>query len=309
MKTFFLILLATLPWVLSAQTAEIIDQSTALFEQGNHRGALSVINKGIEQYPDSGDLYLHRGDIHYALEDLENAWRDYTSAVEKDETHPMYRIHRGVLLTSAGIYDGALADFQVALSEAGSDIVLKAVHLNRSTTYQLVRRFDLAYDDLIAAYHIDSTDIGVVNNLGTLLDELNRQEEALFYLNKVIELDSTFLGGYANLAFQYGKLGRFEEALEMSNKAIELAPKEGILYNNRGYIYYSMGQYKDAMKDIEKSMDLYPTNSYAFRNRALVYIALNKTSKACDDLQHAIDLDFTTNYGSECEELQRKHCH
>jgi tetratricopeptide (TPR) repeat protein len=308
MKQFLSLILLFLPVLLSAQADEAITASAAKREEGNLSEAMKILNKAIGKYPEEPDLYHERAMTYLDAKKYDLALLDFSQAISLDSTNSVYWANRANLLSGAGYYNEALYDYYAALERVESDTARSFIYINRAGTYLLIREFEMAYDDLMEAYRIDSLNTATLNNLGTVLDDLGRTEESIIYLKKVIELDPGFLGGYANLAFQFGKLGRHQEALDYSNKAIAIAPDQGILYNNRGFIYYSMGEYKKALKDINKSLKMYPMNSYAYRNRALVYIAQKKNSSACEDLKKAIELGFTTNYGPECEELLRTHC-
>ena len=308
MKQLLSLILLLLPIFLSAQADDAITASAAKRDQGNLSESLRILNKAIEKHPEEADLYHERAMTYMDAKKYDLALLDFSQAISLDSTISVYWSNRANLLSGAGLYNEALYDYYAALEHAESDTIRNSIYINRAGTYLLIREFEMAYDDLMEAYRIDSLNIATLNNLGTVLDDLGRTEESIIYLKKVIELDPGFLGGYANLAFQFGKLGRHQEALDYSSKAIAIAPDQGILYNNRGFIYYSMGEYKKALKDINKSLKMYPANSYAYRNRALVHIAQKKKSSTCEDLNKAIELGFTTNYGPECEELLLTHC-
>lgn len=248
--------------------------SKAYRQQQKYQESYDVISDGIKRYPDSVYLFFIRGELLYAT---------------------MYT-------------DGAIADFSRVLKMTTNDSIMMGAMLNRGACYIQRRDFQLAYEDFVRASLIDSTNLGVLNNIATVLDELGRPDESISILKKMIRIDSTFIGGYVNLGFQYTNQGKYREAIKYFDKALELQKDEPLTLNNRGSAKYFLKDYAGALEDINKSISIYPENSYAYRNRALVFIAQGKTDKACADIESSLEYGFTKMYGPEMEQLKKQHC-
>lgn len=254
------------------------------------------------------DLYLERGTVYYELQDGEKAFNDYTKAISLNPkaAEPYHR--RAILMMAMRYHEEAIIDNTMALDLATNDTLRMYSYSNRGNCKQQKRDFQGAYEDYSRAYLYDTSSIAIMNNLATVLDELGRVDESLQYLHKIIRLQPDFIGGYVNMGFQYTRLKRYKEAIQYFDKALTIEKDEPLTLNNRGLARYHLKDYKGALADINKSISLYPANSYAFKNRALVYLALNQKEKACPDLTKASELGFTVTYGSEVDELLKKHC-
>jgi len=230
-------------------------------------------NKVIDIFPDKHFLYNTRGNLYLKLKEYDSAVDDLTKSFELAETDS---------LKCRSISDRATAKLDT-------------------------RDFEGAYQDLIAAYQLDSTYLGALVNLGSVCNKLGRQDEALKFLLKSVEIDPLFFPAYGNIGFIYQGLGQYEKAIEYFNKILEIQPEEPLGYSNRSFSRFKLGDTKGALEDIEKSIELFPKNSYAYWIRAQIYIEMGKKKKICKDLQTAIDLQFTFNYGDDAVRLQEKH--
>ncbi|HEX2630741.1 MAG TPA: tetratricopeptide repeat protein, partial [Chitinophagaceae bacterium] len=215
---------------------------------------------------------------------------------------------RGLVLYSMMLTDESIADYTRSLDLAKNDNQRIASFMNRGVSRLQKRDFQGGYEDFTRALFYKPDDIGIINNIATVLDELGRTDEAIKHLNRIVELDSTFIGSYINLGFQYIKLKRYKEAIAYFDKAIKLSPTEPLTWNNRGLARYYLNDLAGALQDINKSLSLYSQNSYAYKNRALVYLAQNKKDQACEDLRKALENGFEQMYGDEVSELIKQHC-
>jgi tetratricopeptide (TPR) repeat protein len=270
--------------------------------------ALTFYTKIWEKDSLNFDLYMERGIVHYELQDGQKAHDDFTkaAAIKPESSEPYHR--RAILFLALRYNEEAILDNTRALDLATDDTIRMISYMNRGNAKQQKRDFQGAYEDYSRGYLYDTSDVTILNNMATVLDELGRVDESLQYLRKVIQMKPDFIAGYVNLGFQFTKLKRYKEAIQYFDKALTIEKDEPLTLNNRGLARYYLKDYKGAMADINKSILVYPTNSYAFKNRALVYLALRQNDKACIDLEKAKELGFEEAYGTEVEELTKTHC-
>lgn len=251
-----------------------VEKSGKLFNKKEFQEALKVLDDAIIIMPDSAKLYDARGNY----------------------------------LVIFQLFDKAESDFSSALKLIEDSTIKANTLMNRASARTGVRNFDGAYSDLQQAVLLDSTNIGVYSNLAYVTDELNRPEEAMIYYNKIIEIDPSFFVVYINLGFRSQLAGEHKKALMYFDKASNLKPKDALIYSNRSYSKLKTGDIKGARKDIEKSIKMMPANGYAYKNRALIYLEEGNKKDACEDLFQANKLGYTEQYGTEVNDLMRKHC-
>jgi tetratricopeptide (TPR) repeat protein len=253
---------------------EYIDIAYTQLEKEDFEGALMSLNTGISSMPDSVSLYIFRSNVFDAY----------------------------------GLHDKAIDDFSKVIKISNDSIMKAHYYSSRGGLKHKTRDFEGAYNDLIIAISFDSTNLDALNNLAAVSKEIDRPEEAIEYLEKIIQIDSSYAAAYVNLGFTYQSAGKHELAIENFDMAIKYQPEEAFGYSNRAFSKLKTGDLKGAMADINRSLELYPTNSYAYKIRALIYIKENNSDKTCVDLRIASELGYTKQYGNEVDELLKKHC-
>ncbi|HHV23746.1 MAG: tetratricopeptide repeat protein [Methanosarcina sp.] len=96
------------------------------------------------------------------------------------------------------------------------------------------------------------------HNIGYVLDDLGRKEEALKAYQKTIELKPDNNVTWNNIGKVLDDLGRKEEALKAYQKAIELKPNDQRAWFNTGNVFDDLGKYEDAIKCYKKLRELDP---------------------------------------------------
>lgn len=286
----------------------LIAEANKLVLDEKYDSALLVLDKAWNLDSNAYHVHTLRGMIYYQTEKWKESFQSFSIAIHK---HPdsVYAYHRRANLLARLMYtEDAIIDNTRALERAEDDSLRLFLFSNRALNYVMKRDFQNAYEDNYKAWLIDTSNMDVINNMATILDELGRVDEAIAMLKKLVHLDSNYIAAYVNLGFQHSKLGKHKEAIDYLNKALTIQPDEPLTLNNRGSARYHLKDYKGALEDINQSLSFYPTNSYAFRNRALVYIALKEMDKACEDIKKALEQGFTEMYGPEMQTLQKQHC-
>jgi tetratricopeptide (TPR) repeat protein len=278
------------------------------FENDNLKESLKLYGKAISIDTSKSDYYCERGQVYVQLNKFQEALLDFNKSIVLDNKNVDAFHNRAILYYSSQYPDYAILDNNEALKYVKNDTLKYILFNNRGNAKAMKRDFQGAYEDYLKVLDFDSTDIDALTNMGAILDDLGKDQEAIMYLERAIRVQPDFIGGYGNLAFRYIKLGDFEKALSLNNKVISMDPESALAFNNRGFVYYKMGDYKNALIDVNKSLKMYPFNSYAFKNRALIYIAQKKKKASCNDIAKAIELGFTKMYGPEVEDLQKEHC-
>jgi len=139
---------------------------------------------------------------------------------------------RGTLFDAFQEYDKALADYDKALELETDSIEIARFLSNRGGTKSKIRDFEGAYQDLVLAVSFDSTNLDALNNLAASCDEVNRGEEAIKYLKKIITINPTYVPAYVNLGFKYQLMEQHEKAVAFFDKAVELSPESALAYRS-----------------------------------------------------------------------------
>jgi tetratricopeptide (TPR) repeat protein len=291
-----------------AQGEQHYEDANTLYDQEKYKEALPEINEAVKAEPYNVDYLNKKGLILSKLRRHNEALIAFTRAIDNDPTYFGTYLNRSVTYQDLRDMDKSLADLDKAYKYAKTDSDRIAALVNRAAAHSKERSFQLAYNDLMRIYLIDSNNVGMLTNLAAICDEIGKGNETLKYLFRVIKIDPTFFQAYGNIGFKYQEMGDHKKAIEYYNKVLELKPDEPLGYSNRAFNKLKLGDLKGAYADIDKSLSIFPDNSYAYRIRGLIYVQDHKAEQACKDFDTALGLDFTKMYGDEVLDLKKKYC-
>lgn len=133
----------------------------------------------------------------------------------------------------------------------------------------------------------------------TYLDQQN-YAQAEVYFRKAIEVGPNFPHTYNNLGIVLAETNRFDEAILNYKKAIELSPNYANAYSNLGASYKDTGKYPEALQSLQKAIELYqneskldPNTPNAYVNIGEVYRLTGDTENALVNFQKAVSLGST----------------
>lgn len=117
--------------------------------------------------------------------------------------------------------------------------------------------FQLASEVFTSAALANKEDASVhYNNLGWVLDKMEKYNEAIEAYNKAIESNPRYAKAYNNKAYDLLRLGRFKEARSAAQSAVSYAPTYYRAYNNLGFSLYHLGEKDEAIQSLKQSVRL-----------------------------------------------------
>ncbi len=117
-------------------------------------------------------------------------------------------------------------------------------------------------------------------NLGVVLTNLNKNDEALQAFDFALALNPDFSSALLNKANILSKKSDFTKAIKILTKVIELEPNNYLPYYLRGQNYLKSKQYKSALRDLLKSLRINKQNHEAwYLVAAILYKSSLKRSK------------------------------
>lgn len=228
---------------------------TKLYE--NHHDyakAIELYDKVEDEYGVNSTLCLYRANCYEEMGEYRKAIKDYTKAIELDPEEEYYLISRGDAYRSSGMYDKAIVDYTSAIEidpsygycyyargwsyelsgddakamadyETGIDIEkdYPYLFLSRAEQYKKRGKIDLANADYEVVMAKDTTaEDGSCRHYA--LHELGRDDEAIEWMERIIESDPDDAGNWYDKACLFARMGRIDDALE----ALETAFKKGL---------------------------------------------------------------------------------
>ena len=185
-------------------------------------------------------------------------------------------------------YERAIEDLNKAIEIEPEDA---EAYYNRGDSYNKLKQYERAIQDFDKAIGLKPDYAEAYNNRGNSCDGLKQYERAIEDFDKAIELkpDKEVLTiSYYNRGISYNGLKQYERAIADYDKAIELKPDYAEVYNNRGNSYNELKQYEHAIKNFEKTIEIEPENVGAYHNRALA-IGRQEAEKATQTIKESYE--------------------
>lgn len=193
-----------------------------------------------------------------------------------DHNHLLRRVR---LALQSGDYEGAVTGLQQAAdaARAAGDLATAGRHLGNLALiyYQRLQQPELAlhyFDQALTSARADSdrlTEDGLLGNMGNILRELGRYDQAIDYLNQALliaqEIGDVRGRGIwlSNLGLVYDDLKRLPEAVEVHQEAVAVArllrDQRGLAgrLGNLGNSHLAAGQHAEALKCYHETVAIY----------------------------------------------------
>lgn len=128
-------------------------------------------------------------------------------------------------------------------------------------------------------------------NMGWIMNQLERYDEAILCLRKGLRLFEGDGWMYSQIAYAYDRQGRLDEGLKAIEEAFSLGFQEGWLFGEKGWCYKELEQYDKAIHCFEDALMEDEDNVWLLSQAAFTYVELK-------------DNDSAENYFLKCYRLQ-----
>jgi len=129
------------------------------------------------------------------------------------------------------------------------------------------------------------------NNLGGILMERGRLDEAEAHLLRAIDIEPTYPEGYDNLGILLDRRGKIDEAIERYRQALRLDPRYAYSHNNLGISLAEQGRLDEAIASFTEAIRLKPGFARAHFNLGVAYARSGDRERAIAALREASRLD------------------
>lgn len=147
---------------------------------------------------------------------------------------------------------------------------LQAVQLDSTIAYELhyhlgnayMRQGNLAraishYKEAIQQPILPALKLDSYNNLGSLLKELGKLDNAVKAFQNALEIDPTFAIAHHNLGLTYKAMGILDRAVESYHRALKLNPYNAETHQNLGVVFLKMGRVPESLAAFKAAIALH----------------------------------------------------
>ena len=133
-------------------------------------------------------------------------------------------------------------------------------------------------------------DAAVYNGWGLCLDRQGKIEGQEELYRKALEIEPNCRYGLCNLGAVLSETCKFEEAIVVLERLLVLRPNEAMALNNLGTIYLTLGKYDKTVEKLQKALEIDVSHLHAYINLGLANSCLGKDDEAKESYKRAIDL-------------------
>jgi tetratricopeptide (TPR) repeat protein len=119
--------------------------------------------------------------------------------------------------------------------------------------------FDRAFDEFVAEQRFNADRPEAQANLGQVLLQRGRTDEAITAFQEAVRLDRTFFPAYVNLADAYRMQGKEQEAERVLRQGIAAIPSSAVLHHSLGLALVRQHRLRDALPELARAAALEPS--------------------------------------------------
>jgi len=216
------------------KTAKTIAEYTAIIGQCEAALAAGLDQQWVE-YTNRllAWTYDHRGERHVEDGQEDEAFNDFSSAVQFDPTRWKALHNRAVSHAMVGRYDEALEDFArtIELKPSYGD-----TYFNRGEVLYELGQFQQAVEDYNQAARLMPNDSAVFNSRGHAYYRLGDYQAAVADYTQAVRYDPENAAAYTNRGDAYADKGRFAQAATDYRSAIRIDPELGRAYQSAAWL-------------------------------------------------------------------------
>jgi len=282
-----------------------------LHEEEKYREAIEFFDRAESLGFEDPDLYYNRGwacqeeNIYHEGCDIEQAIRDYSTAIDRDPTQAHYFEDRAWAYARMERWDEAIRDFSTAIELEPDN---PEYWIYRGEIFMEIGQLDGALENFTEGINRSPEESYYYQLRAEALRRLGGNPGAVEAdLLRAIELNPQDWEAHIPLAdFYANEIGDHESALQHFNQAVQKAPKdspEPLLY--RGNFFIQIEDWDSAIRDFALAIRIQPDNPDAYRQRGYAFQNLGMIDDARSDYMTFMDLTRgNPDYEGEREDVE-----
>ncbi|KAF8221349.1 ADP/ATP carrier receptor [Tricholoma matsutake] len=226
-------------------TQSLVKIASVHMEQGDPKKAFECFDEAIRHHPTDPDIYYHRGQVLFIMNEYKEAAENYTKSTELDDQFVFTHIQLAVAQYKQGNLANAMATFRRTLKafpqRSEPQNYYGELLLDQQLFEDAVQRFDKAVE-LERLKNPPPNVLPLVNKGLTLYQWKQDIGAAERCCNEALRIDPDCEAAVATLAQLSLQQSKIEQAVKMFERQVELARSEPELVNALTYQYASAAQ-------------------------------------------------------------------
>lgn len=152
-------------------------------------------------------------------------------------------------------------------------------------------RLEEAINEFRRALEIDPLFVEGHTNLGNFLAQRGSPEEAISHLRQALTIDPAFANAHNTLGNILADRGESDRAIEHFRQALQTNPQSAMTYYNLGRVLAKRGDLSEATENYRKAAELNPSDPDVYNNLGLVFQSQGRLQEAVEQFHNALRID------------------
>jgi tetratricopeptide (TPR) repeat protein len=128
------------------------------------------------------------------------------------------------------------------------------------------------------------------DNVGAILFDLGKTTEAMGYYEQALRLNPRRAEACYNLGTALARLDKYEEAVSYYESALQIEPDYAEAHNNFGNVLFRLGRVSEAIGHYRKAIEFKPDYTEAHFNLGVALVSTGRLDEAIEHYQRALAL-------------------
>lgn len=258
-------------------------------DQHNFINAISAIERGLKQHPNSVSLILRLAQIHIQNGKPSKGLQCIREIESVENSNFELHLLKGTALNVLGRKEEAHQSFDkaIALTIENKDDVVFSV----ACSYLNTRRYNLAIKYLHLAYEINPQNLSVIHELALVYEKTDLPWKSIRYYKKYLDIDPYAEHIWFNLGMVYSGLDEYEKAVEAYDYAIAICPDYVSAYFSKANTFVNLEKYYEAIDTYKQILFIEPDNMQAYSYIGECYDKLGMYRRAIYFYRKALNID------------------
>jgi len=256
---------------------------------GKGEKALSVLDRAIEQDPETSEAYFSKGLLLLNLKRQAEAEEAMRAGLARSPDSAVGHYHLGRVLLESGKTDEAMASFERAIA---ANPAFEPAYLALASMYESRHEKDLAVA-VLKKYlqNVNPRNRDIRHQLVRLYVEAKDYQGAKKELEDLIAEDPSDLDAQLRIALIHGEQKEYPLAIDRLTYILKARPAELKVRDYLGYIYEESKDTPKALEAYTFNVQLEPTFFEGHLHLGVLYYRLKKFPEATEHLGRAIALN------------------
>jgi tetratricopeptide (TPR) repeat protein len=165
------------------------------------------------------------------------------------------------------------------------------LHLSLGTALEALEKNRDAIQSYQKAAELRPGWLPPIYNLALLVDKSGDTKTGIQYLSQALAMEPSNPWLNYDMGVFHARINDYAQSAEYTRKAIELNPDQAEFYNNYGYALAQIGQYAQAVEMIQKSLAMKPDSAPTLDSLGFAYQGMKRYDQALAEYNKALAID------------------